>query len=498
MNQNLYCTLRSQFPSDRSACALETWSGDFYTWADLDAASAKIANLFKRLKLQPGERVVVQVNKSPEAVLLYLGVIRAGLVFVPLNSAYQANEVSYFVANARPKVLVVDPDQAHWAEPIARAAGADHFLTLSDQRSGTLIDRASHESSRHSVVRRSGSDLAAILYTSGTTGRSKGAMLSHHNLLSNAQVLKQYWGWKRSDVLLHALPIFHVHGLFVALHGALISGSKMLWFNQFDRDAVVQWLPRATVFMGVPTMYVRLLDCPAFDRKQARNIRLFVSGSAPLSPDTFEQFEARTGKRILERYGMSETLMLTSNPYQGERIGGTVGLPLPGLELRIADSDQAGIGEIEVKGLSVFSGYWDMPEKNAEDFTSDGYFKTGDVGQLDARGYLKIVGRAKDLIITGGYNVYPKEIESVLDAIDGVQESAVIGVPHRDFGEAVTAVVVPKPGYELDEAALIALLKTKIANFKVPKRIYWVRELPRNSMGKVQKNLLRATYSAAN
>jgi malonyl-CoA/methylmalonyl-CoA synthetase len=326
-------------------------------------------------------------------------------------------------------------------------------------------------------------------------------MLSHANLASNAQVLDHYWRWRRGDVLLHALPIFHVHGLFVASHGALMSGSKMIWLPRFDPKEVVRHLPRASVFMGVPTMYVRLLDEPSFDAQALRTMRLFISGSAPLLADTFRQFEARTGQRILERYGMSETIMLTSNPYDGNRMAGTVGLPLPGVGVRVVDDAGRAlaapeIGGIQVRGPNVFSGYWRMPEKTKEEFTEDGWFRTGDVGRWDANGYLTIVGRSKDLIITGGYNVYPKEIESYLDDMDGVAESAVIGVPHRDFGEAVTAVVVRKPGAMLDEAAIVAALKSRIAGFKVPKRVHVVDELPRNAMGKVQKNELRKRYSA--
>jgi malonyl-CoA/methylmalonyl-CoA synthetase len=342
--------------------------------------------------------------------------------------------------------------------------------------------------------------LAAILYTSGTTGRSKGAMLTHGNLGSNAQTLHHYWRWRRADVLLHALPIFHVHGLFVAAHGALLSGSKMIWLPRFEPAAVIGAMPRATVFMGVPTMYVRLLDAEAFGRETCAGMRLFVSGSAPLLTETFKQFEERTGQRILERYGMSETVMLTSNPYDGNRIGGTVGLPLPGVEVRVAD--KAGkvcgtdeVGDIQVRGPNVFAGYWRMPEKTREEFTSDGFFRTGDVGRFDSNGYLSIVGRGKDLIISGGYNVYPKEIESYLDELPGVLESAVVGIPDRDFGESVAAVVVPRPQAKLDPAQIIASLKSRIAGFKVPKRLILVEELPRNQMGKVQKNLLRDRFA---
>ena len=503
MNANLYALLAAGFPEDRSGCAIETTDAQgrplYYSWDDIDRASARIANLLASLKLPAGARVAVQVEKSPEALLLYLATLRAGYVYLPLNTAYQEAEIDYFVGNAEPALVVCAPGNAHWIGAIARRHKVKHVLTLGDDRTGSLLDAAAPHSDQFQTVRRNPDDMAAILYTSGTTGRSKGAMLSHDNLASNARVLEHYWRWRRGDVLLHALPIFHVHGLFVASHGALLAGCKMIWMAKFDPREVVRQLPRATVFMGVPTMYVRLLDEAAFDADACRTMRLFISGSAPLLPDTFRQFEQRTGTRILERYGMSETVMLTSNPYDGNRVAGTVGLPLPGVDVRIVTEDglpcaPGEIGAIQVRGPNVFSGYWRMPEKTREEFTDDRYFRTGDMGKWDANGYLSIVGRGKDLIITGGYNVYPKEIESYIDELPGVFESAVIGVPHRDFGEAVTAVVVPKPGATLDEARLIAALKGRIANFKVPKQVHVVPELPRNQMGKVQKNLLRDRF----
>jgi malonyl-CoA/methylmalonyl-CoA synthetase len=506
MNQNLYALIEAAFPRDRSACAIEgrTPKGSplLYSWNDLDRASAKIANLLKSLKIPAGSRVAVQTEKSVEALVLYLATLRAGFVFLPLNTAYQQAEIEYFVANASPAVYVCAPTNLAWTEKICKAQGVKHLLTLSDDRKGSLLQRAAGQLDRFKTVERCAEDMAAILYTSGTTGRSKGAMLSHGNLSSNALTLKKVWAWEHGDVLLHMLPIFHVHGLFVASHGALLNGSKMIWHSRFDAKQAVADLPRATVFMGVPTMYVRLIDEASFDRYAVRNMRLFVSGSAPLLTETFAAFETRTGKRILERYGMSETVMLTSNPSHGERIGGTVGPALPGVHLRITN-DQGGecatdeIGAIEVKGPNVFAGYWQMPEKTKEEFTVDGFFKTGDVGKRSANAYITIVGRSKDLIISGGYNVYPKEIESFIDEIDGVLESAVIGVPHRDFGEAVTAVVVAKPGVVLNEAAIIALMKSNIAGFKVPKRIHIVSELPRNQMGKVQKSSLRQQFAIA-
>jgi malonyl-CoA/methylmalonyl-CoA synthetase len=498
---NLYALLASGFPADRSGCCIDAGERAWYSWDDVERASAMIANLFARLALPKGARIAVQVDKSPEALLLYLATLRAGYVFLPLNTAYQATEIDYFVGDAEPSVVVCSPANRGWIEPIAQRHRVPHLFTLGDDRTGTLLEAAGRESDRFATVRSRAEDLACIVYTSGTTGRSKGAMLSHANIGSNALTLHYYWRWRAGDVLLHMLPIFHVHGLFVAIHGALLSGSSMIWRARFDAKEAIRLLPQATVFMGVPTMYVRLLDEPGFDAKACRSMRLFVSGSAPLLPDTFRQFEMRTGQRILERYGMSETAMLTSNPYDGNRAAGTVGLPLPGVEVRVVDEQgrpcgTGEIGAIQVRGPNVFSGYWRMPGKTREEFTADGFFRTGDMGKWDANGYLSIVGRSKDLIITGGYNVYPKEIESYLDEMDGVAESAVIGVPHRDFGEAVTAVVVRKPGAKLDEDAIVVALKARIAAFKVPKRVHVVDELPRNAMGKVQKNVLRERYGA--
>jgi malonyl-CoA/methylmalonyl-CoA synthetase len=504
-NANLFCALRDAFPDDLDRTAIETADGEplYYTWRDLDRGTAMLANLLASLDLPPGSRVAVQTEKSVEALMLYLAVLRAGLVYLPLNTAYQQGEVAYFLGNAEPGVVVCTGRNFGWVSRIAFSAGTAHVFTLNDDRSGSLLQRAAAHSDRHTPVARAADDLAAILYTSGTTGRSKGAMLSHGNLLSNARVLKQYWGWRRGDVLIHALPIFHVHGLFVASHGALLSGSKMIWLARFDPKVVLARLPEATVFMGVPTLYVRLLGEPGLTRAACATMRLFISGSAPLLLETFDAFRERSGHTILERYGMSETVMLTSNPYDptlGERRGGTVGLPLPGVGVRVVDDAGApcpadAIGHLQVNGPNVFRGYWRMPEKTREEFTADGWFKTGDVGRIDARGYVTIVGRSKDLIISGGYNVYPAEVEATLNDLPGVAESAVIGVPHPDFGEAVVAVVVARPGSAPDGAALTAELKSKIANFKVPKRVFVVPELPRNAMGKVLKNLLREQHA---
>lgn len=501
-NANLFAALRAAFPADLDAIAVETDNGLAYSWRDLDRASAMIANLLDALKLEKGARIAVQVEKSVEAMLLYLATLRAGYVFLPLNTAYQSAEIEYFIGNAEPAVVVCTSRNAAWVAPLATAAGTRHVFTLDDDRSGTLLEVAASCSDVHKPAAKSADDLAAILYTSGTTGRSKGAMLTHGNLLSNAEVLKDYWGWTEGDVLIHALPIFHVHGLFVALHGALLNGSKILWFSKFDPRRIAAKLPEATVFMGVPTLYVRLLAEPGLTREAVRNMRLFVAGSAPLLIETFDEWRERTGHTILERYGMSETIMLTSNPYrpeQGERRGGTVGFALPGVQLRVRDDQGRDcttdeIGGIEVSGPNVFAGYWRMPEKTQEEFTADGFFKTGDVGKIDGRGYITIVGRSKDLIISGGYNVYPAEIEGYINEMAGVAESAVVGVPHPDFGEVGVAIVIAKPGATLDGDAIVAELKARLANFKIPKRCFIVPELPRNTMGKVQKALLRGEH----
>ena len=515
---NLFSALRAAFPADLSSTAVETTAPDgsplFYTWGDLDRASARMANLLVSLKLPEGSRVAVQVEKSVEAMVLYLATLRAGYVFLPLNTAYQSAEIEYFIGNAEPGVVVCTPGNFGWVSKIAFTQGTGHVFTLGDDRTGSLLERAAHHSDVHMPVQKSADDLAAILYTSGTTGRSKGAMLTHGNLLSNAVTLKDYWGWTatggpdgRGDVLIHALPIFHVHGLFVAIHGALINGSKMIWFAKFDPKAVLAAMPRATVFMGVPTLYVRLLAEAGLTKEAARNMRLFIAGSAPLLIETFTEWQQRTGHTILERYGMSETIMLTSNPYvadkrhagQSERRGATVGFPLPGVGLRVVDDSNkplpvGEIGNIQVQGPNVFKGYWRMPEKTKEEFTADGWFKTGDVGKVDERDYVSIVGRSKDLIISGGYNVYPAEIEGYINEMPGVAESALVGVPHPDFGEVGVAVVIAKPGASLNPDAIVAQLKSQLANFKIPKKCFVVPELPRNTMGKVQKNLLREQH----
>ena len=494
-NENLFAALRAAFPADWDSVAIEAEGDLTYSWRDIDHATAQIANLLDSLELPAGARVAAQVEKSVEALVLYLATLRAGYVFLPLNTAYQKAEIEYFIGNATPAVVVCTPQNFGWVSTIAFQAGTQSVFTLGDDRTGSLLERAAHFGTEHVIAPRGANDLAAILYTSGTTGRSKGAMLSHGNLLSNALVLKDYWGWKPDDVLLHVLPIFHVHGLFVAVHGAMLAGCKMIWCAKFDPKRVLEKLPHATVFMGVPTLYVRLLAETGLNAEVTRNMRLFISGSAPLLIATFAEWTARTGHTILERYGMSETIMLTSNPYQGERRGGTVGFPLPGVDVRVQKDGDGEIGGIQVRGANVFSGYWQMPEKTKEEFTADGFFKTGDVGMVDADGYVHIVGRSKDLIISGGYNVYPAEIEGVINALDGVAESAVVGVPDADFGEVGVALVIAQKGATLEPAVILQTLKSTLANFKVPKRCYIVTELPRNAMGKVQKNVLRTQYA---
>ena len=503
MNANLYALLSAHFPKDPAAACMILPDGRVWTYGDVERASGRLANLIVALGLKPGDRVAAQVEKTPESLLLYLAAIRAGMVFLPLNPAYQRHELEFFLGDAKPGLFVCRPQQRALADELAAKAGVPHVLELDDHGCGSLIDAATPQSDAFATVVRTTADLAAILYTSGTTGRSKGAMLTHGNLAHNAKTLHAYWHFQPGDVLLHMLPIFHVHGLFVACHCVLLNGSAMFFESKFDIGRAMKLLPQSTVFMGVPTYYVRLLLDAAFGRETCRNIRLFVSGSAPLLKETFDEFKTRSGHTILERYGMTEGGMFTSNPYEGERRGGTVGFPLPGTSLQIVGAGGAAakpgaVGQIQVKGDNVFVGYWGMPEKTKEEFTADGYFKTGDMGSFDAEGYVTISGRSKDLVITGGLNVYPKEIEELIDAMPGVAESAVIGLPHPDFGEAVTAVVVRQKtaaGAALTESGIIAAIKHKLANFKVPKWVYLVDELPRNAMGKVQKNVLRKNYS---
>ena len=463
------------------------------------ALAARMAHALTEKGLRAGDRVAAQVKKSPEALALYAACVKAGLVFLPLNTAYTAPEVEYFVTDAGARLLVCDEGNRPALEPVAETADAA-IMTLNGDGAGSLMDKAAQMPSQGEAAARTSGDLAAFLYTSGTTGRSKGAMLTQDNLLSNAEALVDYWRFTDGDVLLHALPIFHTHGLFVATNVILLAGGSMILLPGVVMDDIIAALPRATTMMGVPTYYTRLLAERRFTRDLVGHMRLFVSGSAPLLAETHREFEDRTGHRILERYGMTETNMNTSNPYDGERRAGTVGFPLPGVELRIADAEsgeivpQGGIGIIEVKGRNVFKGYWKMPEKTAAEFRPDGFFITGDVATIDAAGYVSIVGRAKDLIISGGYNIYPKEIELLIDEMPGVIESAVFGVRHPDFGEGVVAAIVAKPRAAPSEEKVIAALAGKLARFKQPKRVFILDELPRNTMGKVQKNILRERY----
>jgi malonyl-CoA/methylmalonyl-CoA synthetase len=503
MNENLYEILQSCFPANPDATCLILPDGAEVSYGRLQRESARYAGLLASLGVQPGDRVAVQVRKSSQALFLYLGSLRAGAVYLPMNDAYQRHEIEYFLGDATPRVFICRPLIRALADELAGKTGVTHVLELDDNGGGSLADGTVTQPDHFTTVMRNGEDLAALLYTSGTTGRPKGAMLSHRNLASNAKVLHRCWGFRPGDVLIHMLPIFHVHGLFVATHCILMNGSPMFFEPTFDVKRALTLLHRTTVFMGVPTYYVRLLADPGFTKDLCSNMRLFVSGSAPLLTETFEEFKTRTGCTILERYGMTEGNMFTSNPYDGERRGGTVGFPLPGVSIRIADDQNqpvgiGDIGQIQVKGENIFRGYWRMPEKTMEEFTADGFFKTGDLGKRDKDSYISIIGRSKDLIITGGLNVYPKEIEELIDAMPGVFESSVFGVPHPDFGEAVIAAVVRnknQDGAALTEAGVIAALKIVLANFKVTKRVYFVDDLPRNSMGKVQKSILRQQFT---
>jgi malonyl-CoA/methylmalonyl-CoA synthetase len=494
----LLSLIRAAWPSDDKSF-IETPDGRRISYGTFAASTARIANAIRAAGVQPGDRIAAQIDKSPEAIALYVGCLRAGAVYLPLNTAYTPAEVEYFVADAEPRLLVCRPESEHSLSEIAGRARA-RVATLGGVGEGTLLDSAAAQSDLFEDVAVGEDDLAAILYTSGTTGRSKGAMLTQRNLASNALTLRDFWKFTSEDVLLHALPIYHVHGLFVAINIALLAGAKVLFLSKFDADELVRVLPRATAMMGVPTFYTRLLDHPGFTADVVRHMRLFVAGSAPLQAATHQAFEARTGHSIIERYGMTETGMNTSNPYDGPRIAGTVGVPLPGVEIRVTDPETGRplpadeVGMIEIRGPNVFKGYWRMPEKTAQEFRPDGFFISGDLGQFDENGYLRIVGRGKDLIITGGLNVYPKEIEMAIDALKGVRESAVIGVPHADFGEGVTAVVVPEPGAHVSERDILQNLSTKLAKFKLPKRVFFVDTLPRNTMGKVLKNDLRDRY----
>jgi malonyl-CoA/methylmalonyl-CoA synthetase len=499
MSANLYEAFLARAPR-RDKCALEAADGLSLSYGELFARAGRAAQALIDCGVEPGDRVAVQIDKSPDAIVLMLACFKAGAALLPLNTAYTLAELEYFLDDAAPALTICRPASLVATRALAARLGLESVESLGVARDGTFAERIDAVDREPSTVARAPDDLAAILYTSGTTGRSKGAMLTHENLASNALALVDLWRFSESDILIHALPVFHTHGLFVASNVALLSGATMIFQPRFDAEAILAAMPRATTLMGVPTFYTRLVEHPDLTRARAEHMRLFVSGSAPLLAETHRLWREKTDHAILERYGMTETNMIASNPYEGERRPGAVGFALPGVSLRVADPEsgaplaQGEVGVVEVKGPNVFKGYWRMPEKTASEFRADGFFITGDLGRIDAEGYLNIVGRAKDLVISGGFNVYPKEIESEIDAIDGVIESAVVGVPHPDFGEGVTAVVVARAGASLDEATVLAALESRLAKYKLPKRVVFVADLPRNAMGKVQKAALREAY----
>jgi malonyl-CoA/methylmalonyl-CoA synthetase len=499
MNANLFSRLFDGL-DDPSRLAIETTDGQHISYGDLVARAGQMANVLVSRGVKPGDRVAAQTEKSVAGLVLYLATVGAGAVYLPLNTAYTLNELEYFIGDAEPSLVVCDPSKAEGIGAIAAKVGAA-VETLGADGQGSLTQAAATVKADFETVERADDDLAAILYTSGTTGRSKGAMLTHDNLASNSLSLVDYWRFTDKDVLIHALPIYHTHGLFVASNVTLFARASMIFLPKFDPELIIKLMARATVMMGVPTFYTRLLQSPALTKEATKHMRLFVSGSAPLLADTHREWFARTGHAVLERYGMTETNMNTSNPYDGDRVPGAVGHALPGVSVRVTDPETGktlgpdNIGMIEVKGPNVFKGYWRMPEKTKAEFRDDGFFITGDLGKIDASGYVHILGRGKDLVISGGFNVYPKEIESEIDAMPGVIESAVIGVPHADFGEGVTAVLVCDKGAAIDEASVLKALDGRLAKFKMPKRVIVVDELPRNAMGKVQKNILRDTYA---
>ncbi len=498
-NANLFSRLFDNLDNP-ARLAIETADGECISYGDLIAMSGRCANYLVSRGVKVGDRVAAQTEKSVAGLVLYLATVRAGAIYLPLNTAYTLNELSYFIGDAEPSLVVCDPSKAEGIAPIAAKVGAK-VDTLDAAGKGSLTEGAAKASADFTTAQRGNDDLAAILYTSGTTGRSKGAMLSHDNLASNSLTLVDYWRFTDRDVLIHALPIYHTHGLFVASNVTLFARGSMIFLNKFDADQVINLMARATVLMGVPTFYTRLLQNPRLTRETTSHMRLFISGSAPLLAETHREWSARTGHAVLERYGMTETNMNTSNPYDGDRVPGAVGYPLPGVSARVTDPETGKelardeIGMIEVKGPNVFKGYWRMPEKTKSEFRDDGFFITGDLGKIDNKGYVHIIGRGKDLVISGGFNVYPKEIENEIDEIPGVVESAVIGVPHADFGEGVTAVVVREKGAQIEETAILKALDGRLAKFKMPKRVLFVDELPRNTMGKVQKNVLRDAYA---
>ncbi|WP_249977762.1 malonate--CoA ligase [Vreelandella olivaria] len=501
MSHNLFKTFAKRMRERATANFITTREERNYTYQDALDTSAQLAGALTQLGVKSGDRVAVQVDKSPEAILLYLACLRIGGVYLPLNTGYTSDEICYFLSDAEPALFVCRPAAADEARTIAAQTGCPAVETLGTNADGSLMEKSQRAEPRNDIVALGERDLAAILYTSGTTGRSKGAMLTHRNLASNAATLVEAWHFSAEDRLIHALPIFHTHGLFVACNVTLMAGASMLFLAKFDADIIFAELPRGSVMMGVPTFYTRLIQDKRLTPEVTAQMRLFVSGSAPLTAETHEAFKAKTGHAILERYGMTETNMNISNPYEGERRAGTVGTPLPGVEIRITDRQtgkavpQGEIGMLQIRGPNVFIGYWRMPEKTREELLEDGFFITGDLATVDEQGYVHIVGRDKDLVISGGYNVYPKEVEQVIDELEQVAESAVIGLPHPDFGEGVTAVVVPQRGTHVDETTILGYLEGRLAKYKQPKRVFFVDSLPRNTMGKVQKNELRKRFS---
>ena len=496
---NLYNSYKEGFKNNLEGQFLYDDKGLNVTYRELDSETAKLANGLKELGLSEGDRVTVQVDKCIEMVYLYLACVRSNIIFHPLNPAYKEKELSYFLDDAKPSLFISNEETISSISDLSLEHSIDHLFVLNNDGSGNFSDISTSEDN-YITVACSDDDIAALLYSSGTTGKPKGIMLSHGNISSNAESLVKAWGFQESDCLLHALPIYHVHGLFVALGCVFMTGAKLKWLESFDADVVLKSIPECTVMMGVPTYYTRLLKRDLLDSKLTEGIRLFISGSAPLLEETFNEFNQRTNHQILERYGMTETNMNTSNPLKGDRKPGTVGLPLEDVQVRVVDEEnnelsQGEIGNLQIKGPNVFKGYWEMPEKTKEDFSKDGFFNTGDKGLIDEGGYVSIIGRSKDMIISGGLNVYPKEIESLIDKIEGVLESAVIGLSDEDLGEKVVAVIVSEESKTLDEKKVISEIKDQLAGFKAPKEVKFIDQLPRNAMGKVQKNILRETFS---
>lgn len=498
---NLYSLFAKHFPTQLSQTVIETVDHRLYSYHDLEQQSARFANFLTKQGIKTGDRVIVQIDKSPQAFFLYLAVIRIGAIYLPLNTAYTETELNYFITDAKPSLLVCQPKQENKLRILCDKLSISHCFSLGQNEDGTLLTNSIDSDITFETLECNENEIAAILYTSGTTGKPKGAMISHANLAANAITLSKYWQWTENDVLLHALPLFHIHGLFVACHCVLLSGAKMLWLSSFDANKVFQNLSRATVLMGVPTYYVRLLALKQLNHENCKHMRLFISGSAPLLAQTFNDFHKQTGHEILERYGMTETGIIASNPVDGQRIPGTVGPALPGVSVRIINENNTilpenEVGQLIVKGKNIFQAYWNLTEKSLSEFSDDKYFRTGDLASIDVNGYIQIIGRSKDLIISGGLNIYPKEIEDVLNNIPQVKESAVIGIPHSDFGEAVIAIIVTedKTDPQLSDGQVLKFLQARLARFKLPKKIHFIDSLPRNTMGKVLKNKLRDDF----